>query len=66
MAVSMQTYNDYIRPFYSRFETVKGNSPADFSKAAFLAFVAEFPEFTNNSANTDFLQYCFEQYFGQG
>ena len=63
MAVS--AYDDYIRPFYSRFEAENGNTPADYSKAAFLAFIAEFPEFPMGSANMEFLKCCFEDHFRQ-
>jgi hypothetical protein len=58
-------YDDYILPFYTRFNTLNGNTPADFSKAAFLAFIAEFPELPLSSANVEFLKRCFEDHFKQ-
>ena len=61
--MSVSSYDEYVLPFYKRPNTVMGNSPAEFSKAAFLAFVAQFPDFPIGSANQEFLQRCFEKHF---
>lgn len=63
--MSGYSYDDYIRPFYKRSRTVSGTTSADFAKAAFLAFIAEFPEFPLQSGNTEFLTCCLENYFQQ-
>jgi hypothetical protein len=65
MTMPVSEYEDYIRPFYARFNAVNGNIPADFSKAAFLAFIAEFPELPLSAANVEFLKRCFENHFKQ-
>jgi hypothetical protein len=65
MAMSASTFDDYVLPFYTRFNTVNGNTPADFSKGAFLAFIAEFPELPLSSSNVEFLKRYFEDHFKQ-
>ena len=62
--MSVSVYEDYVLPFYTRFDSVTGNS-ADLSKAAFLAFIAEFPELPLSSANVEYLKRCFESHFRQ-
>jgi hypothetical protein len=61
--MSVSTYDDYVLPFYTRFKTTNGNTPADFSKAAFLAFIAEFPEIPLSSSIVEYLKRCFEDHF---
>lgn len=61
-----ESINSYILPHYSRLETKPANTPSDFAKAAFMAFIGEFSEFPKNSANMEFLKYCFEQNINQG
>jgi hypothetical protein len=63
--MSVSVYDDYVLPFYARFNNANGNTPADFSKAAFLAFIAEFPELPLNSSNVEYLKRCFEDHFKQ-
>jgi hypothetical protein len=63
--MSVTAYDDYVMPFYKRFNNLKGNTPEDFSNAAFLNFIAEYPEFPIRSGNMEFLQRCFEQHFKQ-
>jgi hypothetical protein len=65
MNMPVSPYEDYVQPFYTRFGTVKGNTPDDFSKAAFLAFIAEFPDLALNSSNVEYLKRCFEGHFKQ-
>jgi hypothetical protein len=65
--VSKQEYLDsYLLPYYTRLETMEGKTATNFSQAAFLAFIAEFPDYPINSANMEFLRYCFEQHLNQG
>jgi hypothetical protein len=45
---------------------MEGKTATNFSQAAFLAFIAEFPDYPINSANMEFLRYCFEQHLNQG
>jgi hypothetical protein len=63
MTMPVSEYEDYILPFYTRFNTANGNTPTDFSRAAFLAFIAEFPELPLSSSNVEFLKRCFEEHF---
>lgn len=65
MTMSVSVYDDYVHPFYTRCNTVNGNTPADLSKAAFLAFIAEFPELPLSSSNVEYLKRCFEDHFKQ-
>jgi hypothetical protein len=63
MKMPVVPYDDYVQPFYTRCGTVKGNTPDELSKAAFLAFIAEFPELPLNSSNVEYLKRCFEDHF---
>jgi hypothetical protein len=65
MNMSVSVYDDFVLPFYTRVNTVNGNTPADFSKAAFLTFIAEFPEIPLSSADVEYLKRCFEDHFKQ-
>jgi hypothetical protein len=61
--MSVSAYDDYVLPFYTRFNTVKGNTSVNSSQAAFLAFIAQFPELPLSSSNVEFLKRCFEHHF---
>jgi hypothetical protein len=47
-------------------QAMNGKMAGEFSQAAFLAFVAQFPDYPINTANVEFITSCFNQHFNQG
>ncbi len=56
----------YLYPYFLRMQAMNGKMAGEFSQAAFLAFVAQFPDYPINTANVEFLKSCFNQHFNQG
>ena len=57
--------NSYLYPYYARLQAMNGKTACEFSQAAFLAFIAQFPDYPINTRNVEFLKNCFEQHFNQ-